>query len=283
MELTINSGETHSFVVETEQRNLPVISGENIEAFLSFIESQGRTKQTIDTYRRCLERLYAFLPDDKVIGADTLRQWREMLREDGLALRTLNLHISTVNSYLEFLGHREFQLRPLAVSYEKPETPALSWPEYLRLLQTARTKESKKPYLLIKLFCNTGIRICELPNVTVEAVKTGEIVIGYKKRPKRVPLPSLLRMELLDYADSVGIQSGSLFVRQSGEPLINSEILPIIIRLFKQADVPREKATTKTLRQFYRTTREEIHAEIAAQVEGAYESVLNKKRSSPLI
>ena len=253
-----------------------VMSRESVDSFLSRLESQGKTKLTIETYRRCVERLFAFLPDDKEIRGDTLRQWREAMLTEGAAVGTANLQVAAANSYLEFSGHREFQLKPMP--HEKPsETPALTWAEYLRLLETARTLEDKRPYLFVKLFCNTGIRIRELPDVTLEAVSAGEMTIAYKKNPKRVAFPSVLRAELLDYAESAGIRSGPLFVRKNGAPLAHSEILPLIVKLFQKAGLPREKATTKTLRQFYRTTREKIQAEIAAQVEGAYESLLSDK------
>jgi len=43
----------------------PVISRERLESFLSFLQSKGRAKETIRVYRRCLERLLTFLPDNK--------------------------------------------------------------------------------------------------------------------------------------------------------------------------------------------------------------------------
>ena len=251
---------------QTSEKTI-AMSRESVDSFLSRLESQGKTKLTIETYRRCLERLLVFLPDDKAIGGDTLRQWREAMLTEGAAVGTVNLQVAAANSWLEFAGRREFQIKPMPC--EKPsETPALTWTEYLRLLETARGLEDKRPYLFVKLFCNTGIRIRELPNVTVEAVNAGEMTTGSKKSPTRLLFPAVLRAELLDYASGAGIRSGSLFVRRNGNPLDHSEILPMIVKLFKKAGVPRNKATSKTLRRFYRTTRERIHAEIAAQVEG---------------
>ena len=133
----------------------PVMSRESMDSFLSYLENQGKTKATVETYRRCLERFFVFLPDDKEIGADTLRQWRDAILAEGAAVGTANLHIAAANSYLEFIGRRELHLKPMP--HEKPlETPALTWTEYLRLLETARTLEDRRPYLFVKLFCNTG-------------------------------------------------------------------------------------------------------------------------------
>lgn len=163
---------------------------------------------------------------------------------------------------------------------QKTETLALTWPEYLRLLQTAQTLGNKRAEMLVKLFCETGIRLREASNVTLEAVNAGEIVTISRNRPKPIPLSPELRGELRDYADSIGVRSGPLFVRQSGEPLDHSEILQMIVKLFKKAGVPREKATTKNLRLFHRdwATRDRIHAEVAEQVREIYESLLSRGR-----
>ena len=76
----------------------PVMSRESVDSFLSYLESQGKTKATVETYRRCLERFFVFLTDDKAIGADTLRQWRDAILAEGAAVGTANLHIAAANS-----------------------------------------------------------------------------------------------------------------------------------------------------------------------------------------
>lgn len=258
----------------------PVISRERLESFLSFLESKGRAKETIRVYRRCLERLLTFLPDNKEICPDALLQWTEAMQTEGVSFRTINREISIVNSYLEFLGRRELQLKRMPCPGGKTtEIPTLTWPEYLRLLQTAQMLGDKRPGMLIRLFCDTGIRLCEISDVTVEAVNAGEIIIEYKSRPKRILLPSGLRTELWDYARSAGIVSGALFARKNGTPLNHSEILPLIVKLFKKAGVPRSKATTKVLRQFYHATYEKISSEVAAQMEIALEIPLKARNA----
>ena len=88
--------------MEPERRDAPVLSMKSVDSFLPFLERNGRTTQTLDTYRRCLEHLYAFLPDDKEIEADTLRQWREAMRAEGRTIGSMNIHISAANSWLDF-------------------------------------------------------------------------------------------------------------------------------------------------------------------------------------
>ena len=273
MEQKFGSEGARSSVSGTGGEKRPMISRESMDSFRSYLECQGKKKDTVQAYSRCVARLFAFLPDNKEIRSDTLRQWRDAMVEENLSASSIHVHIIAANAYVEFLGRGEFQLTErIPRTRETKAAPELTWPEYLRLIQTAQTLEDKRPYLLVKLFCNTGIRICELPEVTAEALGAGEIVIRNGNRRKRLPLPSGLRTELRDYASGVGISNGSLFARRNGTPLNQTEILPIIVKLFKKAGVSREKATTKTMRQFYRATCDKIYSEIAEQMEIACEN-----------
>lgn len=55
--------------------------------------------------------------------------------------------------------------------------PELTRAEYLRLLQAARALEKERAYLLVKVFALLGIRVGELPQVTVEQVKAGRLLL----------------------------------------------------------------------------------------------------------
>ena len=55
--------------------------------------------------------------------------------------------------------------------------PELSRREYLRLLKTARIMKRERTYFLIKTICSTGVRVQQLPQVTVEAVEAGTAVV----------------------------------------------------------------------------------------------------------
>ena len=54
-------------------------------------------------YRRCLARLYRFLPGDKLLRRGTLELWRGELLQT-YTPRTVNVNVSAVNSYLEHIA-----------------------------------------------------------------------------------------------------------------------------------------------------------------------------------
>ena len=148
------------------------LTPEGIERFLSVCRAEGRVEGTLKWYRRGLERLYKDLAEDKAVRHGTLERWRESLLKAGYAASTINSFLSVSNAYLDFVGHREYQLAS-QLKQEAEVQPELTRTEYLRLLQTARALNRERVYLLVKLFGTTGLTVQELEKVTVEAVREG--------------------------------------------------------------------------------------------------------------
>lgn len=253
------------------------VTRESIEEFLDACRAEGRVEGTLKWYQRGLKYLYEALPEDKTVRYGTLERWREELLQKGYAPGTINSFLSVSNSYLDFIGHREYQL----ASQLKPEAelrPELTRREYLRLLQTARTLGREKEYLLIKLFGSTGLTVQELSKVTVEAVEEGEVV-AFSNRVKQIhSLPKGLQKELLDYARRSGRLSGPLFLTKEGVPLSRTYVTTIIRQLCTAARVGEEKGNPRCLKRLYQTTRSGIEENIALLVEQAHERLLAQEQ-----
>ncbi len=151
-----------------------VIREEEIQQFLADYERMNRTEGTVQFYRRKMKRFYEDLPEDKTVRYGTLQNWRESLLQKGYTPGSVNAFLSAANSYLDYIGHREYQLAGY-MKEDKPPMPELSRAEYLHLLQTAKVLNKEKVYLLIKLFASTGLYAQELPEATVEAVQDFDI------------------------------------------------------------------------------------------------------------
>ena len=175
------------------------VSQEDIQNFLAAYENLDRAEGTLQFYQRKLRRFYQDLPEDKIIRPDTMKNWQEKLLQDGYAPGSVNAFLSAANSYLDYIGHREYQLAG-QLKDEKPPQPELSRAEYLHLLRTAKALDKEKVYLLIKVFASTGLFAQELPEVTVEAVREGKIICNQNKYKQIVTVPACLQKELLDYA-----------------------------------------------------------------------------------
>ena len=101
--------------------------------------------------------------------------WKAALLEAKLAPATINVKLAAVNRFLVFLGWPAFRVKPLRIQRRlfRDDSRELTRPEYLRLLETARTQGRERLALLLETICGTGIRVSEVRYVTVEAVYRG--------------------------------------------------------------------------------------------------------------
>ncbi len=253
-----------------------LITMEEIERFLSLYESMDRAEGTIKFYRRKLTRFYRDLPEDKRIRHGFMESWRESLLKE-YAPASVNASQSAVNAFLDYIGHREYQLVG-QIKEEKLPQPELSRAEYLHLLHTAKTLGNEKVYLLIKLFACTGFFVKELPNLTVEAVREGKVVCYQNRVKQAVTIPSCVQKELLDFAERNGISSGAIFRTRSGQS-IKRTYIPILMKpVCEAARIDDSRATPQSLRRLYFSTRAGIESNIALLVEQAMERQLEQEQ-----
>ncbi len=252
-----------------------LVTEKEIQKFLAAYGNMNRRDATVQFYRQKLERFYKDLPADKTIGHGTLQKWQESLLRCGYTPRTVNAFLSAANAYLDYVGHREYQLAG-QLKEENPPQPELSRTEYLHLLRAAKALGKEKAYLLIKLFASTGLFAQELSAVTVAAVETGKIICVQNKCKKIVTIPSCLRNELLSYAQKSRIITGPIFQTRDGRPLHRTYVSATIRSICEEARVPSEKGNPKCLRKLYLTTKAEVESNVAQIVEQAVWCILDQ-------
>lgn len=256
-----------------------VIHKEDIQQFMADYERMNRTKATVQFYRRKLTRFYEDLPEDKIVRYNTLQEWRTSLLQNGYTPSSVNAFLSAANSYLDYIGHREYQLAGY-MKEEKPPTPELSRAEYLHLLRTARSLGKERAYLLIKLFGSTGLYAQELPEVTVEAVQTGKVVCNQNKYKQIVTIPVCLQKELLDYAKKNGILSGPIFQTRDGRPMHRTYVSTLIRGVCEKAQISGDKGSAHSLRKMFCSTKLGIESNIALLVEQAMARMMEQEQLS---
>ncbi len=251
------------------------LTADILRSFFLFLEEKKRSDGTRELYERAVKMLVDFLPDGRTLDSKILEQWKQYLIDSGYALRTINSRISALNSLMKFIGRRDLQLSPLTL----PETeiqPELTRREYLRLLNAAKLKGNERTYFIIKTICCGGIHVQEIPEITVEVVKT-DLFPGRRAEKQRLHLPSVLKKDLLDYAERQGIRSGHLFVTKYGTPVSRTNINNSIRRLCKDAQVDAEKCNSQCLLKLRKRTFEEIQNSISLLVEQAHDRILEQE------
>ena len=237
------------------------LSMETIRAYLADLSGRGRRKGTVQMYSAKLRALYDYLPPDKQISRGTLAAWRAFLLEAGYSPSTVNTHLSAANGLMEYMGRRDLQLV-----------------EYLRLLQAARILEKERTYLLVKIFALAGIRVGELPQVTVERVRAGRLPVRTGGERRYVPLPACLQGELLDYARRQGLTAGPVFCTRNGKGMSRTQVTEEIQTLCHDARVEEEKGTPRCLRKLYLATQAEVERGVRLLAEQSYERMLDTEQ-----
>lgn len=265
---------------EKQETVKEIITSELIEEFLGSLRQKHRGESSLDNYRRSLKRLYNWLPEEKVLKADTGTGWRNwLIEEKGFSHRTVNTHISSLNGLLRYLGHRDWQVEEFVREADDMQ-PELSRAEYLRLLSAAKKMGKEKSYLLIKTMGGAGVRVQELSQVTVEAVAHGMVCLdshnGLRLRVMRIP--KVLKEELTEYIRRECIKSGPVFLSREGKPLGRATVHHSVKMLSQEARVEPEKANPRCLWKMYCNTQDGIQANIDALTYQAYEYMMEKEQ-----
>ena len=256
------------------------VTQEEIERFLTGYETLDRAEGTYQFYRRKLRKFYEDLPEDKTIRHGTLENWREKLLQEGYAPSTVNAFLSAANAFLDYIGHREYQLAGQLQEEEKPPPPELSRAEYFHLLRTAKAMGKERVYLLMKVFATTGILVQDLQELTVEAVREGRIVCGKNRKQQILTVPKCLQKELLSFTDRNGIWSGPVFLTRDDRPMHRTYISGVMKPVCEAAQLTDGRANPKGLRKLYLSNRAAIENNIALLVEQALERQLEQEQFS---
>lgn len=246
------------------------LTDEQLEAGLARLEQEGLSANTLHQYRGYLGLFQRFLQQVGALGPKSLAQWQQaMVQEGALSNSSINTRISAGNSLLRALGHTDWQL--LKRLPEEPRLCAeLTRQEYFRLLQMAKQQGREQIYYIIKTICCTGVRVSELPCVTVELVEAGSGCWKAQSMVRRVRVPEPLRGELLQFARRSGICKGPVIRNRNGRPAARSTVWRLLQRLCRDAQMDPQKASPRCLERLYQQTQEEIAATVSTLMEQAY-------------
>ncbi len=246
-----------------------------MEQYLNSLKSGGRQKQTIRTYRHSLDELYDFLPPDKEIKSDTLKEWKKHNKACGYSDSTVNIRLTAANGFLRFCGREE-----LATVHERitpnESMPEMTREEYLQFLYKVRELGTEKFYFMIKVFGSIDINIRELECLTVEACKKGDV---YLPEEKTASIPACLREELLQYADRHEITKGPIFVTRNGSRMDRSNITNSIHRLAVRVGMDPEKCCPSALHRVYLATQKELMDRLMPVYRQSYENLLDTEQA----
>ena len=238
------------------------ITGEQLQAFRQRLVWEEKSPATIEKYLRDAADFTAWL-DGRAASKAAAGAWKAALLEAKLAPATINVKLAAVNRFLVFLGWPAFRVKPLRIQRRlfRDDSRELTRPEYLRLLETARTQGRERLALLLETICGTGIRVSEVRYVTVEAVYRGRAEISLKGKIRTILLPGKLCRKLLKYARKQKIASGEIFLTRNEKGISRRQIWAEMKGVCKYVGVEPSKVFPHNLRHlfataFYRASRD---------------------------
>lgn len=241
-----------------------ILTMEIITAFADDLKMEEKSKNTIEKYLRDVKAFVTFLAN-QAVTKERVIDYKNHLLEQGYAPRSINSMLASVNALLTFMGWENCKVRALKLQRQIfcAEEKELSKQEYERLVLTAQRKNNQRLSLLLQTICGTGIRISELPFITVEAVKRGEAVVRLKGKTRRVFVVRDLQKKLLRYAAEQKIYRGMIFVTGTGKALNRSNIWREMKSLCKEAGVEPKKVFPHNLRHLFARVFYGIEKDIA--------------------
>lgn len=242
-----------------------------IDKFIDASAQKGRAEGSLRYYRRYLERLYYFLPEDKLIHGDTLYLWRKEMIREGLSARTINARISSANSLLGYYRRWDLQLHG-QLNADVHIREELTRTEYMQMLRAAKAMKEERAYFLIKTFGCVGIKVGELKKITVETLKnnnSNELLPKYVIR-----MTEVIRNELIEYANRHNIQEGPVFRSGRGTPMTRGHINSEIQKIGKEAHIDPRKSNPASLARLCTATYQSIEDNAALLVIKAYNQML---------
>ena len=233
-----------------------------IAAYAKNLRAEDRAAATVEKYSRDITAFAGWLAE-RMVTKELVSQWKNQLLAEGLSPATVNAKISALNGLFSFLGWRECRIKFLRVQRQlfREKSRELTRREYERLVETARKLGRARLELLMETICSTGIRVSEVPYITVEAARDGQAVIHLKGKIRTILLPKKLCRKLAKFAQKEKIASGEIFLTRRRTGVSRCAIWREMKALCAKAGVAPSKVFPHNLRHlfataFYRATRD---------------------------
>ena len=257
--------------------NIKTITKDDIRGFSQHLEHDEKSQATIDKYHRDVMAFWA------VVGGEPLTKeivmaYKMHLIEQSYAVSSINSMLASVNAFLEYLDLQEYKVKNIRTQRQTycSEDKELSKGEYLRLLEASKKNEQLN--LVIQTICGTGIRVSELQYFTVEAVRSGQVIVACKNKTRTILVPGKLRKLLINYVKRKQITTGTIFITRSGAPLNRSNIWSAMKKLCEAAGVKASKVFPHNLRKLFARTFYGIEKDIAKLADILGHSSINTTR-----
>ena len=246
----------------------------SVAAFSDYLVSEKNYSQhTVSAYIGDIEEAQLFLKenyDALIIDADynLLRQWIVELVDNGIANRSINRKVSSLNAYYKFLQKALLtDTNPLNKHKALKVGKKLNLPfsqDELRLVLDQNIHvydfESARDNLIIELFYSTGIRRIELINIKLSDIDLSKRqlkILGKRNKERYMPIMDTVIKSIkgyLEYRNKLSEirDKEMLFLTKKGLKVYEMLVYRIINKYFSKVS-SKEKCSPHVLRHSFAT------------------------------
>lgn len=231
--------------------------------------SEGKADATISKYLRDARGFLDYLRADIRGGDGCLRPESIRAYRDHISMkykkRSVNSMLAGVNYLIGYCGRDELKLQTYKIQREvfRDDESELTLEEYRRLIYTAEKQGKDRLCMIMLTLGSTGIRVSELPFITVESLISKTACVSLKGKTRQVILPESLCCRLAAYAAGKGIEKGSIFITKGGRPVDRTNILHDMKKLCENARVDPKKVHPHNLRHLFASTYYDKYRDLA--------------------
>lgn len=229
-----------------------IISESCLNDFCTYLKSEERSRHTLEKYCRDLRAFMAY-QGDRPITKESVISYKDYLLSENYSNTSINSMLAAINTFLAFMNWPECRVRAIRIQRKAfvSKQMELTREEYKKLVKTAGKHGDYRLGLVIETICATGIRVSELPYITVEAVNAGHASVSCKGKVREILLVHELQVKLKKYVRKKHIKEGPVFVTRNGKPLERSNIWRQMKSLCEEAGVEKEKVFPHNLRHLF--------------------------------
>jgi len=222
------------------------------ENFTADLKKKGRSASTILAYNKDVAQLIEFAAKDKVslpqdVAPEHIEAFKAGLAADNYTAKSISRKLNSIKTFCRFLisqglikdnpaasiAHPKYEIKPPRI---------LTKMEYRSLRDVCR--EDVRLYAIVELLLQTGIRIGELANLTLNDVDNNKLNIKpFESHSQReVPLNKAAQTALTVYLKiRPKSRTNQVFITKTGKSFLIRNIRTAIDRYFKMADIKNAK------------------------------------------
>lgn len=241
---------------------------ERIAVYLQSLATQGKSKNTIDAYKRDLFKYEEFLKQEKIDISDfeelQIVSYTEHLMDSGISKSSIIRNLVTLRNFYKFLRRQGFVLEAPILYYELPhldrDLPEILTVDELKLILEAPDRKSNKGLrdrAILELLYATGLKVSELISLKVMDVnleKSYIICTGSKNKERLIPIGHPAVQAISAYLKIRGSMASEgtdiLFTSNQGESITRQGVWKLLKNYKDSAGITKD-VNLNTLRHSF--------------------------------